>query len=142
MEDIPLHCRIAKVIFRHINEFINTIISLAGIRARCLAQAHNLAAETPYYRKPWRICVAVLLERKPVISREFNELEHKFAAYQNALEFEQSCLSEHEAKKIKMAKGSKLTKKKPTEAEEQKRLEFEQEFGKIEVHKLRFVSPL
>lgn len=75
----------------------------------------------------------MLLERKPVISRDFTELEEKFNAYQKSLELEKSALSNYEVKKMKLIKGSKSNKKKMTEAEEQKRLECEQELSQIEV---------
>ena len=93
-----------------------------------------MQSDIPFYRKPWRIIVAVLLERKPIISRDLTELEKRFLAYQNDLEFEQSVFSNHEIKKMKLIKGSKSTKrKKLTELEEQKRLECEQELSKMAV---------
>ena len=99
-------------------------------------QAESIKPELPFYRKPWKVFVAVLLERKPVTSKDHTELEQKFDTYQKSLEFEQSSLSSHEVRKIKLAKGSKSTKKKTTEAEEQKRLECEQELSKMEVPSL------
>ena len=87
----------------------------------------------PFYRKPWRIFVALLLERKPIISKDLTSLEEKFDSYQKALELEQSLLSNYEVRKLKLMQGSKLKKKKITEAEEQRRLECEQELSKIEV---------
>ncbi|XP_065066656.1 large ribosomal subunit protein mL46-like [Rhopilema esculentum] len=87
----------------------------------------------PFYRKPWKVCVAVLLERKPIISKQLTDIEQRFATYQNVLELEQSVLSDHELRKLRLTKGSKATKKKKTtEAEEQKRLECEQELRRIE----------
>ena len=100
-----------------------------------------MTLDVPFYRKPWRIFVAVLLERKPIISRDLAELEKKFLAYQNDLEFEQSVFSNHEVKKMKLMKGSMTTKKKKnTEAEEQKRLECEQELSKMEVCLFHYIA--
>ena len=95
--------------------------------------AQDAAPDIPFYRKPWRIFVAVLLERKPIISKDLSDLEKTFYAFQSDLEYEQSTLSNHEVKKLKLMKGSKQTKKKTTEEEEQRRLECEQELSKIEV---------
>lgn len=90
------------------------------------------APDIPFYRKPWRIFVAVLLKRKPIISKDLSDLEKRFYAFQSNLEYEQSALSNHEVNKLKLMKGSKQTKQKTTEEEEQRRLECEQELSRIE----------
>ena len=110
------------------------------IQRQLCIPTQDAAPDIPFYRKPWRIFVAVLLERKPIISKDLSDLEKRFYAFQSNLEYEQSALSNHEVNKLKLMKGSKQTKKKTTEEEEQRRLECEQELSRIEVPLFFFLS--
>eukprot|EP00794_Sanderia_malayensis_P006065 gene6065-6767_t len=126
-------CRISqRVLFLRYS--INT--SLPGLRKKCRTSFLSTEAvanvDTPIYRKPWRVFVAVLLERKPIVSKAKNDIEMKFDDFQRKLEFEQSALSDYEFMKNKIKKSSVTGKKKLTEAEEQKRIEAEREFARLE----------
>ena len=112
------------------------IIYLAGfknpLRAYLSDDARQAAAV--YRKSSWRVFVAVSLERRPTITKEKTSLEKKFEIFQNSLEIEHSALSDYEFKRNQNKKGAQTTgKKKLTEADEQKRLEFERDFARIEV---------
>ena len=98
-----------------------------------LSTQTSIATETPIYRKPWRVFVAVLLQRRPIISKIKTDIENRFQEFQDQLELEHSALSDYEIRKIKVKKASQATKKKPSEAEELKRIGFERELASLEV---------
>lgn len=101
------------------------------LRAYLSEDARQAAAV--YRKSSWRVFVAVSLERRPTITKEKTSLEKKFEIFQNSLEIEHSALSDYEFKRNQNKKGAQTTgKKKLTEADEQKRLEFERDFARIE----------
>lgn len=52
-----------------------------------------------HYHKPWKLLVSVCLTRMNVISKELNEIEQRFAAFQEDLELRNSVYNDYEYRK-------------------------------------------
>ena len=72
------------------------------IRQRAL-QMSEAQKNVDMHMRKWQLISAVCLERPPVISAPLNGVEKSFTALLDKQEFEMSCLSDHEMKKLEEA---------------------------------------
>ena len=100
---------------------------------KCLATVEAAETQIPHYRKPWKIAVAVCLERRPTITKEMNDLERKFLAFQESLELEQSALSDYEVQLRDLDDKTKVKKKKKLTEEEEEAIRQ----AKIEIERIK-----
>lgn len=83
-------------------------------------------------KERWDLMSAVCLERKPVISREMNEIEHKFSRLLAQIELENSNKSDHEMRMEKDMLQAELLKNKSSDLDiDQALLQTAQDFEDV-----------
>ena len=82
------------------------------ISARCFSSSVNILR-----KERWDLLSAVCLERKPVITKELNDIEVKFSELLARIEFESSYKSEHEVRKEEDKLRAELLKNQAAEVD-------------------------
>jgi len=90
---------------------------------------------TKHYQKPWQLFVSVCVTRQNVLTRELSDIEKRYAAMQEKIEFEQSVLCDYEKRKKELEDIVDMTTrtKKFSEKEEEKTTEASRLLANIQV---------
>ena len=86
-----------------------------------------------HFNKPWKILVSVCLTRMSITSKELSDIQQRYAAMQNEIEFERSVLNDYEYRKIQLRRLDEKKHMKLSEDDETEVLEATRELAALQV---------